>query len=82
MPLSSQIASLLFGSQTTQQTRSDFGIVDDGLPGGKQSFADVRFGTADFRSDIMVSVEDEEEARPPYLHVRTYHPREKKFLLT
>ncbi len=71
MPLTSQIASLFFGSPTTQQTRNDFGIVDDGLSGGKQSFADVRFGTTDFTADTMASVEDEEEARPPYLDVRT-----------
>jgi hypothetical protein len=71
MSLTSRVANLFSsGSPSTQQGRNEFGIVDDGLPGGKQTFADVNLGPEGFRSKTMAPKKDEEEGRPPYLHVR------------
>jgi hypothetical protein len=70
--LASRVANLFSSKSTTkQQNHNDIGLVDDGLSGGKGSFADVRLGAADFRSDTMApkTTEEEEEGRPPYIHV-------------
>ena len=73
MPLTSPITSLFSGSTTTRPSNNnnEFGIVDDGLSGGKPYLAHVKLGTAaNLRTDTMELAEVEEEARPPYLHVR------------
>jgi hypothetical protein len=71
--LASRVANLFSSESTTkQQNHNGIGLVDDGISGGKGSFADVRLGTADFRSDTMAPKaieEEEEEGRPPYIHV-------------
>ncbi len=69
MSLGSRVANLFSGSTRTQQDRNEFGIADDGLSGGKQTFDDVKLGEEGVRQDIMASKADEEEGRPPYLHV-------------
>jgi len=74
MSLTSLVASLFAGSSNTQQNRNDFGIVDDGLSSGKQTFADVNLGAQELRADTMIAVVEDEEARPPYLHVRIFAP--------
>jgi hypothetical protein len=71
MSLTSKVANLFSpGSTNTQPNRNDFGFVDDGLPGGKQNFADVKLGPEAFTPENMVSKTVEEEERRPYLHVR------------
>jgi hypothetical protein len=71
MSLASRVANLLSSGSTTQTAdRSDFGFVDDGLSGGKETFSDVRLGRQGTRSETMAPKTAEEEARPPYLHVR------------
>ena len=75
MSLASRVTNFLSSSSSTQQEeRNDLGFADadDGLPGGKGSFADGRLGTKGFRSDSMAQKAVEEEGRPRYLHVR-YH---------
>ncbi len=70
--LASRVANLFSSESTTkQQNHNDIGLVDDGLSGRKGSFADVRLEAADFRSDTMApkATEEEEEGRPPYIHV-------------
>jgi len=71
MSLGSLVANLFPGSATkSQEDRSQSGFADDGLEGGKQTFADANFGAGRFRSENMApkAVEEEEEGRPPYLH--------------
>ncbi|KUJ14406.1 mitochondrial carrier [Mollisia scopiformis] len=68
MSLGSRVASLFSGSTNTQQGREKLDFVDDGLPAGKQTFADVNLGIPGLGSDTMASQTDEEEGRPPYLH--------------
>jgi hypothetical protein len=70
MSLSSRVANLFSGSTNAQQTCNDFGLVDNGLPEGKPTFADVKLGTESFHSGTMSPKADEDEGRPPYLHVR------------
>lgn len=72
MSLASRVANLFSsGTSTPQQGRDEFGFVDDGVPEGKQTFSDFKLGTEGFRSDTMAQKEvEEEEGRPPYLHVR------------
>lgn len=73
MSLGSLVANLFPGSATkSQEDRSQLGFADDGLEGGKQTFADANFGAGRFRSENMAPKaveEEEEEGRPPYLHV-------------
>lgn len=69
MSLGSRVANLFSGTSNTQQDRS-LGFVDDGLPVGKQTFTDVKLEVQRLGSDRMASQTDEEEARPPYIHVR------------
>ncbi len=71
MSLGSLVANLFSGSTSrTQQVRNEFEFADDGLSEGKPTFADTKFGSGGFRSETMASKEDEEEGRPPYVHVR------------
>lgn len=72
MSLTSRAVNLLSGSTSTQQNRNDFSFADDGVPRSKQAFDDIKLGRQGFRSENMASEEVEEEARPPYLHVREY----------
>lgn len=52
------------------QNRNEFELVDDGVPAGRETFADIKLGRTAVRSGNMAPKEIEEEARPPYLHVR------------
>ena len=72
MPWPLGIDNLFSIGSTTQQDRNSFGFVDDGLSGGKQTFADVNLATPGFRPEIMAPKATEGEGRPPYLHVRSY----------
>jgi hypothetical protein len=75
--LASRIANLFSpgSSSGNQQDHNDIGFVDDGCSQGKQSFADVKLGASDFTIHTMASkaVEEEEEGRPPYIHVSGSH---------
>jgi hypothetical protein len=74
MSLASKVANLFSsGSTNTQAHRNVFGFVDDGLSEGKQTFADVEFGSEGLTSGIMLSKAGEEEGRRPYIHVRYPH---------
>ena len=71
--LASRAANLISPESTNKQQNQDgLGFVDDGISGGKGTFVDVKLGTAGFRTDTMApkTTEEEEEGRPPYLHVR------------
>ncbi|PVH73346.1 mitochondrial carrier protein-like protein [Cadophora sp. DSE1049] len=70
MSLGSLVANLFPGSATkSQEDRSQLGFADDGLEGGKQTFADATFGAGRFRTESMApKAIEEEEGRPPYLH--------------
>jgi hypothetical protein len=71
MSLASKVANLFSpGSTNAQPNRNEFGFVDDGLPGGKHTFADVKLGPEGFTSESMVSKKVEEKEHRPYLHVR------------
>lgn len=65
------ITNLFFsGSTNTQpEDRHRLGFAEDGLPGGRESFTDVRFGSDVVGSETMAPKALEEEGRPPYLHV-------------
>lgn len=65
MSLASRVTNFFSSSNSTQ----GFADADDGLPGGKGSFVDGRLG---LRSNTMAPKAVEEEARPPYIHVRSY----------
>ena len=70
MSLTSKVANLFSsGSTDTQQNRNTLGFTDDGLAEGKQTFANVKLGADGFGSKTMAPKADEEEGRPPYLHV-------------
>ena len=78
MSLASKVANLFSsGSTNSQPNRNHFGFVDDGLSGGKHTFADVKLGPEGFMPEIMASKAVEEERRSPYLHVRDppFHKR-------
>jgi hypothetical protein len=47
-------------------------LVDDGVPAGKQDFADIKLGAERVMSETMAQKAVEEETRPPYLHVITH----------
>jgi hypothetical protein len=66
------LAEKKFSSGTTnsQPNRNDFGIVDDGVHTGGRTHGDIKLGAGRIRSGTKTSKEIEEEARPPYLHVR------------
>jgi hypothetical protein len=72
MPWPLGIDNLFSSGSTTQQDRNSFGFVDDGLPGGKQTFANVKLASQNFRTEIMAPKATEGEGRPPYLHVGSY----------
>jgi hypothetical protein len=79
MSLASKVANLFSSGSTSAQTnRNGFGFVDDGLPGGKHTFADVELGPEGYTPEIMAPKAVEEERRSPYLHVR-YFQRHTKF---
>jgi hypothetical protein len=71
MSLTSRLANL-FSSGTTNisDDRNRLAFAEDGLVGGKETSAGVRFGTKLDRSKTMAPKKLEEEARPPYLHVK------------
>ncbi len=70
MSLTSRVANpLTSGSTASQQQRSDLGFADNGLPGGKETLPDVKFGVEDFKPETMGAEPYEKEGRPPYLHV-------------
>lgn len=58
------------GTTNTQQNRNGFGIVDDGVSEDRRTLSDITLGAGKIKSKNMASKETEEEARPPYLHVR------------
>lgn len=71
MSLTSRVTNLFSsGSTKTQPDRNDLGFVDDGLSGGKEGFTDTKFGTG--AAVLMAHHVEEEEARPPYLHVSSH----------
>lgn len=74
MSLGSLVTNLFCASTPTpksqQQDRNEFTFADDGLSAGKQDFADANVRSGRFRTETMAPKEDEEEGRPPYLHVR------------
>jgi hypothetical protein len=71
MSLASKVANLFSSGSTNAQTnRNGFGFAEDGLSGGKDTFADVKLGSEGFTPEIMASKALEEEGRSPYLHVR------------
>lgn len=61
MSLASRVSSFISGQRGD---RNDLGFADDG---GRGSFGDRTLGVV---SEIMAQETVEEEARPPYLHVR------------
>lgn len=68
MSLTSAVTNLFSsGSAKHQQDRRELGFVDDGILGGKQPFDDTQFGTK--MAVAMAEEMEEEEPRPPYLHV-------------
>ena len=68
MSLTSRVNNLFSSGSTKQEPDSgDLSFVDDGLSGGKRDFTDSKFGTSTVVK--MAQEEEEEEARPPYLHV-------------
>lgn len=69
MSLASRVANL-FSSSTSPQRTNDFGLVNDGGPAGQQGLADIRLGAESVMSETNAQKAVEEEARPPYLHVR------------
>lgn len=70
MSLTSRVANLFFSEPTNpREDRNCLGTADDGLSGGKRTFADVGLGTDLVGSETMPSETLEEEGRPPYLHV-------------
>ncbi|TVY80838.1 putative mitochondrial carrier [Lachnellula suecica] len=69
MSLASRVANLFSSSSTgPQQSRNELGFVDDGVPAGKQGFADIKLGSERVMPENMAPKAVEEEARPPYLH--------------
>lgn len=71
MSLASRVANLFSSSTTSpQQNRNEFGLVDDGVPAGRQHFADIKLGAETVMSETVAQKAVEEEGRPPYLHVR------------
>lgn len=73
MSLASFVANFFSRSTSTaREDRNDLGLADYGLPGGKGSFVDVTLGTAALMPETLAQKADEEEGRPPYLHVRIY----------
>lgn len=75
--LATRIANIFSPSSSASAPQSQNtvpGLVDDGLSSVQQSFADISLGAAHLGADTMASeaIEEEEEARPPYIHVR-YH---------
>jgi len=70
MSLASKVANLFSSGSTNSQTnRNGFGFSEDGLSGGKDTFADVKLGPEGIASEIMASKAVEEEGRSPYLYV-------------
>ena len=70
MSLTSRITNLFSGSTKPQQEGGGFGLLDDGLSGAGEDFTGTKFGASGLGSkEIMAQEADEEEARPPYLHV-------------
>jgi hypothetical protein len=63
MSLASRVTNF-FSSSTSSQRFAD---ADDGLPEGKRTVVDGSLGP---KTDKMSQKTVEEEARPPYLHVR------------
>ena len=70
MPWPLAFANLFSSGSGAQQSRDNFGFVDDGLSAGKQTFADVNSAAELFSPESMAQEEGEEEGRPPYIYVR------------
>jgi hypothetical protein len=72
MSLTSRVANLFSGTtNSVEQDQSQFSLTDDGLPDRHINIPDVGSRRREPRSSIMTRKEvEEEEARPPYLHVR------------
>jgi hypothetical protein len=76
MSLASKVANLFSSGSTNAETnRIGFGFSEDGLSRGKDTFADVKFGSEGFASETMAPKALEEEGRSPYLHVGHFAPR-------
>jgi hypothetical protein len=72
MSLASRVANFLSirSANPSPEERHDFGFADDGPPKGEGSFVDGKLDTEAFRSETMAPKTNEEEGRPPYIHVR------------
>ncbi|RDW77030.1 hypothetical protein BP6252_05083 [Coleophoma cylindrospora] len=70
MSLTSRVASIFSSASSNPQREhsKSFELVDDGQSEGEGVVRDISFGATGSRSNTMASQEDEEEARPPYLH--------------
>jgi hypothetical protein len=83
MSLASRVANL-FSSGSTDAPRegnNSLGFDNDGLPGGKETFIDVRLGVELARPENMAP-KALEDGRPPYLHVSYFSSFEKQILMS
>jgi hypothetical protein len=71
MSLASRLANLFSGSPiATEEDHNTFGFQDDGRSKDSTAFTGVRSSKRGTRPNTMAPEEaEEEEARPPYLHV-------------
>lgn len=84
MSLTSRVANLFSGTaNSAKQDQSQFSLTDDGLPDRYINIPDVGSGIRETGSKIMEQKKvEEEEARPPYLHVRAVHFTAPVLILT
>jgi hypothetical protein len=76
MSLASRVANLFSGPSTLAgQDQNKFSSANDGLSDRHITFPDVESRRRGLHSDTMAQKEvEEEEGRPPYLHVRPLFP--------
>lgn len=70
MSLASRVVNLFSGSPVPERQQSNLGFGGDGLSDERLIFADSHSRIHAGKSDTMAQKDAEEEARPPYLHVR------------
>lgn len=71
MSLASRVANLFSGSPAVERERSKLNFGDDGLSDEELGFAHRQSRLHAAESDAMAQKDVKEEARPPYLHVRS-----------
>lgn len=71
MSLASRVANLFSGSPAVERERSKLNFGDDGLSDEEIGFAHRQSRLHATESDDMAQEDVAEEARPPYLHVRS-----------